>query len=40
VISYEIALGLSVVGVVLYAGSLSTADIVAAQDSGLVSCCC
>src|SRR5436309_6784496 len=31
VISYEIALGLSVVGVVLYAGSLSTSDIVAAQ---------
>ncbi|HZG88656.1 MAG TPA: NADH-quinone oxidoreductase subunit NuoH [Pseudonocardia sp.] len=31
VISYEIALGLSVVGVILYAGSLSTADIVAAQ---------
>jgi len=34
VISYEIALGLSVVGVVFYAGSLSTADIVAAQQSG------
>jgi NADH-quinone oxidoreductase subunit H len=33
VISYEIALGLSVVGVILYAGSLSTADIVAAQAS-------
>src|SRR4051794_24079251 len=33
VISYEIALGLSVVGVVLYAGSLSTTDIVNAQDS-------
>ena len=31
VISYEIALGLSIVGVILYAGSLSTADIVAAQ---------
>ncbi len=31
VISYELALGLSVVAVVLYAGSLSTADIVAAQ---------
>ena len=29
VISYEIALGLSVVAVILYAGSLSTADIVA-----------
>ncbi|WP_297651557.1 NADH-quinone oxidoreductase subunit NuoH [Pseudonocardia sp.] len=35
VISYEIALGLSVVGVVLYAGSLSTADIVASQQAGL-----
>ncbi|MFC5950353.1 NADH-quinone oxidoreductase subunit NuoH [Pseudonocardia lutea] len=34
VISYEIALGLSVVAVVLYARSLSTADIVAAQGSG------
>jgi len=34
VISYELALGLSVIGVVLYAGSLSTADIVAAQESG------
>ena len=34
VISYEIALGLSIVGVILYAGSLSTADIVAAQGSG------
>ncbi|WP_219412919.1 NADH-quinone oxidoreductase subunit NuoH [Pseudonocardia nigra] len=33
VISYEIALGLSVVGVILYAGSLSTADIVAAQSA-------
>jgi NADH-quinone oxidoreductase subunit H len=31
VISYEIALGLSIVAVVLYSGSLSTADIVAAQ---------
>ena len=31
VISYEIAMGLSIVGVVLYAGSLSTADIVGAQ---------
>jgi len=34
VISYEIALGLSIVGVILYAGSLSTADIVAAQAGG------
>jgi len=35
VISYEIALGLSVVGVVLYAGSLSTADIVNSQAASL-----
>ncbi len=34
VISYEIAMGLSIVAVVLYAQSLSTADIVAAQQSG------
>ncbi|TCK20239.1 NADH dehydrogenase subunit H [Pseudonocardia endophytica] len=34
VISYEIALGLSIVGVVLYSGSMSTADIVDAQGSG------
>jgi NADH-quinone oxidoreductase subunit H len=34
VISYEIALGLSIVGVILYAGSLSTAQIVASQASG------
>ncbi|MGQ0574457.1 MAG: NADH-quinone oxidoreductase subunit NuoH [Pseudonocardia sp.] len=34
VISYEIALGLSIVAVILYAGSLSTADIVAAQSTG------
>jgi NADH-quinone oxidoreductase subunit H len=34
VISYEIAMGLSIVGVVLYAGSLSTGDIVDAQQSG------
>lgn len=34
VISYEIALGLSLVGVVLYAASGSTADIVAAQATG------
>ncbi|MFP5069398.1 NADH-quinone oxidoreductase subunit NuoH [Pseudonocardia nantongensis] len=34
VISYEIALGLTLVGVVLYAGSGSTAGIVAAQASG------
>src|SRR2546422_4304082 len=31
VISYEIAMGLSLVAVILYAGSLSTGDIVAAQ---------
>ncbi|MGH8964089.1 MAG: NADH-quinone oxidoreductase subunit NuoH, partial [Actinomycetes bacterium] len=31
VISYEIALGMSIVAVILYSGSLSTADIVAAQ---------
>ena len=35
VISYEIALGMSIVTVVLYAGSLSTADIVAAQSHQL-----
>lgn len=34
VISYEIALGLSIVGVILYAGSMSTADIVEAQSGG------
>jgi NADH-quinone oxidoreductase subunit H len=34
VISYELALGLSIIAVVLYAGSLSTADIVSAQQSG------
>ncbi|GAA1882091.1 NADH-quinone oxidoreductase subunit NuoH [Pseudonocardia ailaonensis] len=34
VISYEIALGLSVVAVVLYSRSMSTADIVAAQGTG------
>jgi NADH-quinone oxidoreductase subunit H len=34
VISYEIALGLSIVAVVLYTGSLSTSDIVGAQQSG------
>ena len=33
-ISYEIAMGLSIVAVFLYAGSLSTADIVGAQASG------
>ncbi len=34
VISYEIALGLSIVAVILYSGSMSTADIVAAQAGG------
>ncbi|MCT2583080.1 NADH-quinone oxidoreductase subunit NuoH [Actinophytocola gossypii] len=34
VISYEIAMGLSIVGVVLYAQSLSTGDIVEAQQNG------
>jgi NADH-quinone oxidoreductase subunit H len=34
VISYEIAMGLSIVGVVLYSGSLGTSDIVAAQEHG------
>jgi NADH-quinone oxidoreductase subunit H len=34
VISYEIAMGLSIVSVVLYAQSLSTGDIVGAQQSG------
>jgi NADH-quinone oxidoreductase subunit H len=34
IISYELALGLSIIAVVLYAGSLSTADIVAAQQTG------
>ncbi len=34
VISYEIALGLSIVAVILYTGSMSTADIVAAQAGG------
>src|SRR5215470_867881 len=34
VISYEIAMGLSIVSVVLYAQSLSTGDIVHAQQSG------
>ncbi|MDT7724315.1 MAG: NADH-quinone oxidoreductase subunit [Actinomycetota bacterium] len=34
VISYEIAMGLSIVGVVLYASSLGTSDIVAAQEHG------
>jgi NADH-quinone oxidoreductase subunit H len=34
VISYEIAMGLSIVSVVLYARSLSTGDIVEAQSSG------
>ncbi|GAB3446174.1 NADH-quinone oxidoreductase subunit NuoH [Actinophytocola sediminis] len=33
-ISYEIAMGLSIVGVVLYAQSLSTGDIVGAQETG------
>jgi len=31
-ISYEVAMGLSIAGVFLYSGSLSTSDIVAAQD--------
>ncbi|MGI5995282.1 NADH-quinone oxidoreductase subunit NuoH [Saccharomonospora viridis] len=34
VISYEIAMGLSIVGVALYAQSLSTGEIVAAQEHG------
>ncbi|MBW0116713.1 NADH-quinone oxidoreductase subunit NuoH, partial [Pseudonocardia abyssalis] len=34
VISYEIALGLSIVAVILYSGSMSTADIVGAQANG------
>ncbi|AXB46684.1 NADH-quinone oxidoreductase subunit H [Amycolatopsis albispora] len=34
VISYEIAMGLSIVGVILYAQSMSTSDIVASQQSG------
>jgi NADH-quinone oxidoreductase subunit H len=34
VISYEIAMGMSIVGVILYAGTLSTAGIVDAQHSG------
>src|SRR6195952_6156612 len=34
VISYELALGLAIIAVVLYSGSLSTADIVAAQQGG------
>ncbi|MGQ0839215.1 NADH-quinone oxidoreductase subunit NuoH [Actinokineospora sp.] len=34
VISYEIAMGLSIVAVILYTGSLSTGDIVDAQSSG------
>ena len=32
VISYEVAMGLSLVAVFIYAGSMSTSDIVAAQD--------
>ena len=32
VISYEVAMGLSLVGVFIYAGSMSTSEIVAAQD--------
>jgi len=34
VISYEIAMGLSLVAVFIYAGSMSTSDIVASQSSG------
>ena len=31
-ISYEVAMGLSLVAVFMYAGSMSTSEIVAAQD--------
>ncbi|MBE1581397.1 NADH-quinone oxidoreductase subunit NuoH [Amycolatopsis roodepoortensis] len=34
VISYEIAMGLSIVGVILYAGSMSTSQIVESQQTG------
>jgi NADH-quinone oxidoreductase subunit H len=34
VISYEIAMGLSIVAVIMYTGSMSTSDIVSAQASG------
>ena len=39
-ISYEIAMGLSFVGVFLYAGSMSTSQIVAAQHDSGTPCCC
>ena len=41
-ISYEIAMGLSIVAVFLYAGSMSTSDIVGAQAdaAGSSGCCC
>ena len=41
-ISYEVAMGLALVAVFLYAGSMSTSEIVAAQEDALVrpaSCC-
>ena len=39
-ISYEVAMGLSLVAVFLYAGTLSTSGIVAAQQTTGTSCCC
>ena len=35
-ISYEVAMGLALVAVFLYAGSMSTSEIVAAQERHLV----